>query len=1107
MLSEAGVDVTVFFHSDALQGRQAERTEAPYKVVRFCDSRLSDGSHIVAPLGGFIGAAYQINAFLADYRSLYGDFDVVEFQDYGATSYFYLKEKWLYRFASSEKVILTAHRPYFHAAWTDDASVHDHTIAFLGDLERWCYRAADAVFAPCEFIVNALAHENFNFTSDHMHVVYNPYRREPTKSSLEAQMLGAELRRSIGGPNKPVLFFGKLQAQKGVKELLKSLSALWDKGFAHPLSIFGRDALDTAHATGMLEALRKQFARHFVEGRVRYLGSYSQSLLEEIGAEHPIIAAPFREECLPYAFIEALQGGALPVFRREGGQVELTPEHLHEALIADFSSPGGLQHCLSNLFSWNGEKRRAISTELKAFCSQKIGYEQVLASKLKALQSVKARPQIETDYPFVYQIPPEVSAHKNPLGHTAPVNGEITSVTYSNAYLDAPLTDRDKLISVVIPFFEMQDYLDETLYSVFNSVYKNVEAVIVDDGSHSPAAKRYLSSLLDRFKSRHVMLVEKFNGGLSDARNAGANCATGEYLYFLDADDTIHPRFLGEAAQVLFRAKNVSYVGAWLKEFGLANGRWVVWDVDSPYICFHNVQICSFLTRKKPWLEYGYNDQKMTDGLEDYESHIRMFAAGVRGISIPRYYFNYRIRQNSMSRGFNPHMLAYLYRVIMKKHKRLFRHFGDVVAGLLAENGHGALAGPPNIQTNYYSATFGSPAGLSLATEGAAHELACSTRIRDIATLQLMDGSNYTSYILAQNLLVLGLYPEYCANLFRAARNAKIGGGWAELFGSFAAFRIGAFSYGQDCCRQAIKAGADGPGHAAKWHAQLECVLGYPHSARAVYQVLRSAELGVDTVDTGFAATAGWGEPFAFAELEDARFGVLFQKLWDARLAVKRNGPRMPLIVKDLAASYRGLLSTEAAGRSLGRWLLWWWSVDARAEEEIGGALASIIGELPAEFAAATLAAVQLRGVDVCEVESAFLGNEVRKLLCLGRATSRNQIAGPVISARQLPNPVSVNDWHVVRQIMSGQLCEVEIAECLRWAYSTRDRVRVRAWLEYNLGKISGDLHFVLPEFGKEDLAARKISDASRSGGLQPLLRIVQNDLETADRSLAVARV
>ncbi|MCI8391817.1 MAG: glycosyltransferase family 2 protein [Roseburia sp.] len=92
-------------------------------------------------------------------------------------------------------------------------------------------------------------------------------------------------------------------------------------------------------------------------------------------------------------------------------------------------------------------------------------------------------------------------------------------------------------ISVIIPVYNVIDFLKECLGSVLNQTYKNLEIILVDDGSTDGS-----SQICDEYKKkdRRIQVIHKENGGLSDARNAGIKIAQGEYFSFIDSDDWIH---------------------------------------------------------------------------------------------------------------------------------------------------------------------------------------------------------------------------------------------------------------------------------------------------------------------------------------------------------------------------------------------------------------------------------------------------------------------------------------------------------------------------------------------------------------------------------------
>ena len=89
-------------------------------------------------------------------------------------------------------------------------------------------------------------------------------------------------------------------------------------------------------------------------------------------------------------------------------------------------------------------------------------------------------------------------------------------------------------ISVIMPVYNVERYIRESLNSVINQTYKNLEIILVDDGS-----KDLSGNICDEYskKDKRVKVIHKENGGLSSARNAGLDVATGKYIMFIDSDD------------------------------------------------------------------------------------------------------------------------------------------------------------------------------------------------------------------------------------------------------------------------------------------------------------------------------------------------------------------------------------------------------------------------------------------------------------------------------------------------------------------------------------------------------------------------------------------
>lgn len=98
----------------------------------------------------------------------------------------------------------------------------------------------------------------------------------------------------------------------------------------------------------------------------------------------------------------------------------------------------------------------------------------------------------------------------------------------------------NELISVIVPVYNVLEYLDECIESIVHQTYYNLEIILVDDGSTDGSGLK-----CDEWKSkdRRIVVVHKKNGGLSDARNVGVGVSKGKYVGFVDSDDYIDVTF------------------------------------------------------------------------------------------------------------------------------------------------------------------------------------------------------------------------------------------------------------------------------------------------------------------------------------------------------------------------------------------------------------------------------------------------------------------------------------------------------------------------------------------------------------------------------------
>lgn len=103
------------------------------------------------------------------------------------------------------------------------------------------------------------------------------------------------------------------------------------------------------------------------------------------------------------------------------------------------------------------------------------------------------------------------------------------------------------MISIIVPAYNVEDYLESCVNSILNSTFRDFELILVDDGSVDKTPE-----LCDRFSTidERVHVIHHSNGGVAAARNTGLKASKGDYITFVDSDDLVHPQML----EILWKA-------------------------------------------------------------------------------------------------------------------------------------------------------------------------------------------------------------------------------------------------------------------------------------------------------------------------------------------------------------------------------------------------------------------------------------------------------------------------------------------------------------------------------------------------------------------------
>lgn len=205
-------------------------------------------------------------------------------------------------------------------------------------------------------------------------------------------------------------------------------------------------------------------------------------------------------------------------------------------------------------------------------------------------------------------------------------------------------------VSVVIPIYKVQEYLNECVSSIVNQTYRNLEIILVDDGS--PDSCPMLCDVWKKQDDR-ITVIHKENGGLSDARNAGLAKASGEYILYVDSDDYLESDTIEwmVSCAVLHDAEIVACT------YKRTNNKNIPMLLTNKIVEGTGVEMLEFAFEREIWFAWGKlirtdiaKKCPFTKGLiyEDVENTPRVFLMASKVVFSLDGRYNYRIRTDSI---------------------------------------------------------------------------------------------------------------------------------------------------------------------------------------------------------------------------------------------------------------------------------------------------------------------------------------------------------------------------------------------------------------------------------------------------------------------------
>ncbi len=206
---------------------------------------------------------------------------------------------------------------------------------------------------------------------------------------------------------------------------------------------------------------------------------------------------------------------------------------------------------------------------------------------------------------------------------------------------------RPPMVSIVIPCYNQAHFLNEAVESVVNQTFQDWECIIVNDGSPDNTSE-VARELISKYPDKKIILAEKQNGGLADARNFGIKNSRGKYILPLDADDKILPEMLENTVDLLENNPEIAIAYTDTIRFGSVNDTYPTGEYDLKRLSLINILNYCSLFRRKAWEAVGGYNTKMLWGYEDWDFWIACGEKGFFGKRVPKLLFMYRIKGDSM---------------------------------------------------------------------------------------------------------------------------------------------------------------------------------------------------------------------------------------------------------------------------------------------------------------------------------------------------------------------------------------------------------------------------------------------------------------------------
>jgi glycosyltransferase involved in cell wall biosynthesis len=535
----------------------------------------------------------RVFAVLAE-RFAHGGPDLIEFCDYLGEGFVTLQARRTGEpFLRDTRIVVRTHTTAELTAVLNGRLRQDNATVALGEMERYALRHADALLDSGGDV--RATYERY----------YGADALAPGRRVLEAFHRGFDAVPPAPPANGlRLLYLGRLERRKGVQNLARALAATDAEGWT--LTLLGADTDTAPLGHSMREHLELALTG---DDRVTFAEPVAREQVGAVIDAHDVVVVPSLWECWPNVVREALLHNRPVLATPTGGLTELV-EHGVSGWLAEDASPGALRRALEAVVARPEAVREMIDAR-----APRAAFERVVDPDRTRREYLALLGELRPHRP-------------------RPPRGAPT-------------------VSVVVPYFELDAHVEETLDSIAAQTARVEEVVVVNDGALRPE-----DAVVDRLaRERGLRLLTQPNSGLGAARNLGVLAATGRYVLPLDADNVLEPDYVERCLHALERDERLAYATTWT--------RWVDEDgtpLGDGELGYQPLGNWTRLVERNNWAGDGtalIRREVFDAGLaysveltsyEDWFLYRRMHHAGLHGDVIPHRLLRYRVRAASMLR-------------------------------------------------------------------------------------------------------------------------------------------------------------------------------------------------------------------------------------------------------------------------------------------------------------------------------------------------------------------------------------------------------------------------------------------------------------------------